>query len=83
MALVAIAERVTTKPMSNKNNTPTAAEFMQGKAFSVPCIQDMMIKFAKLHCEAQTQKIIDDLDDHLSVGVFNTVRNAYPLDNIK
>lgn len=64
-------------------NTPTAKEFILSKNLLDYNTEDLLIEFAKLHVEAQIQKIIDDLDDSLSIGVYNTVRNAYPLENIK
>lgn len=31
---------------------PTSREFMKGKNFSIPSIEEMIIEFAKLHVEA-------------------------------
>jgi hypothetical protein len=52
-------------------------------SFTFNKVIEAMTEYAKMHVEAQTQKIIDELPDTLSIGVFNTIRNAYDLNQIK
>jgi hypothetical protein len=54
--------------------TPTAKEFMQGKAFSIPSIEKMMIEFAKLHVEAALKEVF--LNSEMRVSENDT--NEYP-----
>ena len=67
---------------------PTVKEFMQGKAFSIPSIENMIIEFAKLHVEAALKaasKGVKQFPVRVNEMGFceDSILNSYPLDNIK
>jgi hypothetical protein len=70
---------------------PTAKEFHQNyiqenNNDSNIDIEEMLIEFAKLHLEEQTDSIINNIfnDFDMRPSINNdTIRNAYPLKNVK
>ena len=68
---------------------PTVKEFMQGKAFSIPSIENMIIEFAKLHVEAALKMAFEDAPCGSSTDIVTceelheAIINSYPLENIK
>ena len=77
---------------------PTAWEFMKGKNFSIPSIEEMMKTFAKMHVEAALKEAFEkveidytyegsggEFDDHPIYRHFvkkDSILNSYPLENI-
>ena len=68
--------------MSNDNQIPTALEFLQrdeSGVFNEVDITQAMIDFAKLHVEAALPAVGNEI-----IGpAAGSVRNIYPLNNIK
>ena len=68
---------------------PTVKEFMQGKAFSIPSIENMIIEFAKLHVEAALKEAgyAADTKEVSSCSINEmyreNIKQSYPLENIK
>jgi len=48
---------------------------------------EIMIEFAKLHCEAQREAILENVETHIQGESMiidkESIKNAYPLTNIK
>jgi hypothetical protein len=82
------------------NNLPTAEEFLNSKSFIRSDLQcetnyQLMIEFAKMHCEAQLKAILENVqisweNDIIKNAYENntwadeeSIINAYPIDNIK
>lgn len=65
-------------------------ELHSGKIDGVePCVRDLLIEFATLHGQAMVEAICEQVthqhkvfDDHMRIDK-KSIRNAYPLDNIK
>lgn len=84
---------------------PTAEEFLDNgdfhshtddsndKVFYQNLVQEAMIEFAKLHCEAQSKAILKEVEqeiacdaystEHFNLSVKPSILNAYPLDLIR
>ena len=61
---------------------PTAKEYLLDKERSGMSVSEMFIGFAKLHCEAQSEAIIDSTDYEGYISREEII-NAYPITNIK
>jgi hypothetical protein len=63
-----------------ENKIPTAEQFFHYNA----SVFEIMIEFAKMHCEAQKKEILEKVTNSNGGDYFEeSITNAYPLENIK